>query len=220
VDAVHNAFHKLALLKQGSKTADEHIADFKIVIAQTKMTDEVAIINLFQQTLNRGLLSRILQLDTVPTTLADWYKKATQLDNAWRQMKTILGHMPNRAPIQNQNRPKQSNKPTNRFVARFSGGNGHKAQHHDPHAMDVDAMTVDEHAEHMQKGLCFNCHEADHISRFCPKKRKYTPSTSSFVPKKPSYQKNAKDAMTRIQAIIDELPEEEKEKFDSEFQDF
>jgi len=38
--------------------------------------------------------------------------------------------------------------------------------------MDVDHLDEEAHAEHMSKGLCFNCHEHSHWDTKCPKKDK------------------------------------------------
>jgi hypothetical protein len=38
--------------------------------------------------------------------------------------------------------------------------------------MDVDCLDKEAHAENMQKGLCFNCHEHGHWATKCLKKDK------------------------------------------------
>jgi hypothetical protein len=47
-----------------------------------------------------------------------------------------------------------------------------KPQCKDDDAMDIDCLNEEAHAEHMSKGLCFNCHEHSHRAARCPKKDK------------------------------------------------
>ena len=37
--------------------------------------------------------------------------------------------------------------------------------------MDVNAMTTEERAEAMKKGLCFGCGKHGHLNRDCPNKK-------------------------------------------------
>ena len=90
--------------------------------------------------------------------------------------------------------------------------------------MDVDTMTVEDRQKHLTEGLCFKCHQQGHLAndpQFHPKNNynRKKPWTPKYTP--PQKQKAmAASAMTRIQALIAELDEEEAEKFDKEFTDF
>ena len=53
----------------------------------------------------------------------------------------------------------------------------------------------------MKKGACFNCKKIGHPSKDCPDKK-----TGNFSQKK----KTSKDTYTQIQAMIAQLPKEEK----------
>ena len=41
----------------------------------------------------------------------------------------------------------------------------------DPNAMDVDAMSTEQQAEAMKKGLCFGCGKQGHCNADCPDKK-------------------------------------------------
>ena len=76
--------------------------------------------------------------------------------------------------------------------------------------MDVDALTFGERNDLMKEGQCFNCKEAGHISKDCPKKKKRTEEKKVF---------RGKELHTYICGMIKEMTEEEKEKFYAEAED-
>ena len=86
--------------------------------------------------------------------------------------------------------------------------------------MDVDALNTDKQTDMMKKGLCFNCNKAGHISKFCPKKRRATPSTS-MPTSPPSYasspttsrRMNPKELVAHIHSVTANMGPEEKEEF-------
>ena len=86
--------------------------------------------------------------------------------------------------------------------------------------MDVNALSMDKRNDMMKKGLCFNCNKAGHISRFCPKKRKASTSTSSltfplsYAPS-PAMSKNMnpKELVAHIRSVTAQMGPEEKEEF-------
>jgi hypothetical protein len=41
--------------------------------------------------------------------------------------------------------------------------------------MDVDCLDEVAHADHMAKGLCFDCHKHGHQANCCPNKKKKIP---------------------------------------------
>ena len=76
--------------------------------------------------------------------------------------------------------------------------------------MDIDALTFGERNDLMKEGRCFNCKEAGHISKDCPKKKKRTEEKKVF---------GGKELHTYIHGMIKEMTEEEKEKFYAEAED-
>jgi hypothetical protein len=71
VDAVGDAMHKLRTLKQGTRSAEELVTEFNLFCSQAGITQsgDVTLINLFQPALNKPLLEKILDGETVLTTL-------------------------------------------------------------------------------------------------------------------------------------------------------
>jgi hypothetical protein len=93
VDAVGNAMHKLRTLKQRTRSAEELDTEFNLFCSQARITQsgDTTLINLFQPALNKPLVEKILDGETVPTTIASWKTKAIQLDNNYRRKMAILG---------------------------------------------------------------------------------------------------------------------------------
>jgi hypothetical protein len=162
VDAVSDAMHKLRTLKQGGKLAEELVTEFNLFCSQAGITQSgnTTLINLFQLALNKPLLEKILDGETVPTTIKDWKTKVIQLDNNHRRKMAILGKT-------RDNRGQQANNTGRKFYR----PNNQQAK--DPNAMDVDALSIKQREEAMRKGACFGCGEVGHISRNCPKKQQY-----------------------------------------------
>jgi hypothetical protein len=86
VDAVGDAMHKLRTLKQGTRSAEELVTEFNLFCSQAGIIQlgDTTLINLFQPALNKPLLKKILDGETVPTTITGWKTKAIQLDNNYR----------------------------------------------------------------------------------------------------------------------------------------
>jgi hypothetical protein len=162
VDVVGDAMHKLWTLKQGTRSAEELVTEFNIFCSQAGITQsgDTTLINLFQPALNKPLLEKILDGETVPTTIASWKTKAIQLDNNYRRKMAILGKTRDNWGQQVTNTGRRFYCPNNQ-------------QTKDPNAMDVDALSIKQQEEAMRKGACFGCGEVGHISRNCPKKQQY-----------------------------------------------
>jgi hypothetical protein len=162
IDAIGDAMHKLRALKQGSKSAEELITEFNLLCGQAGIltSGDTTLISLFQPALNKPLLEKILDSETIPTTIDGWKNKAIQLDNNYRRKMAILGKTrENRGQM---NTGRRFFRPSNQQI---------QAQMKDPNAMDVDALSIKQREEAMKKGACFGCGEIGHISRNCPKKR-------------------------------------------------
>jgi hypothetical protein len=93
VDAVGDAIHKLRTLKQGTRSAEEMVTEFNLFCSQAGImqSGDVTLINLFQPTLNKPLLEKILDSETVPTTINGWTTKVIQLNNNFHRKMAILG---------------------------------------------------------------------------------------------------------------------------------
>ena len=192
VDAPGNALWKIKTMKQGSKTAEDHVNEFKLFaksagldISQGK---DIAARDYFSETLNRPLRRKILEDQNPPTTLEEWYSKAIKYDTQYRRNQNIFGRD---RGSRNEGRPKAR------------GWTFHQTSNRDPNAMDIDALTVEERAELMRKGACFFCRNIGHRATDCPKKRNRNQGSSS-PPKTNWKQKTPKELATHIRSLLDE----------------
>lgn len=83
-DRQATARHKLALLRQGSKTAEQFIIDFEVLEAEANLGDG-ALVEHFKKGLLPRLVERIFGLETLPTTLREWKDYARRFDRHHRQ---------------------------------------------------------------------------------------------------------------------------------------
>jgi hypothetical protein len=113
----------------GDTPINEHIAKFKILVTNSGLSASAAVIDYFRETLPAPLQRQILCCESPPTTLKDWYEKASCFHNNWKKMQHILGRNKNTG-----NQGNSSQKP------RFSFPRKEK----DPNAMDIDKLTVEE----------------------------------------------------------------------------
>ena len=84
-DRVQDAICKLENLKQGKKTAEQTVTEFKQLIGQAGLTtrstsDNIHLIGLFQKALNYSLTHKIMFGETIPRTIDNWFKKAIQFN--------------------------------------------------------------------------------------------------------------------------------------------
>lgn len=87
------ARQKLASIRQNqmkNKTVDELVSEFRILVARSEITEDAALIEYFKRAIHRKIFSRIMEGDTVPTTIEGWYEKAQRLDNAYREAQSFL----------------------------------------------------------------------------------------------------------------------------------
>ena len=117
-----------------------------------------------------------------PTTLKEWYEKATKFHSNWQKMQCIFGRKNELAQSTSQTKRKFQ------FPVK---------KEQDPNAMDVNSMTTNEHAELMSKGACFKCKKTGHQRDQCPDNE-------------PQQKKTGKDVYGRIWAMIADLPKEEQ----------
>jgi retrotransposon gag protein len=197
VQAAESARIKLRNLKQ-EKSLDDYIAKFRIYSAQSGLIGDVILIEYFMQGLHPRLLDRILGMDTVPTTLDDWFAKAAKFDANYHRAKAISGRI--RASFTER---KSDHIPVYRAPPPPA---------RDPMAMDVDRLTTQQREDHYKRGLCFECHLPGHRASD-HKKQRNSPSSSSQPRRFPPRNATPKgDGFSRIRAIVNELPDDEREK--------
>ena len=117
---------KLENLRQGKKTAEQVVTEFKQLIGQAGLTtrsasDNIHLVGLFRKALNYSLAHKIMFSEVIPRTIEDWFEKVIQFDTNYREAMAIFGL-------------NKKDKPTNRSWYR-------PAEKKDPNMMDVDALT-------------------------------------------------------------------------------
>src|SRR5713101_9647554 len=88
-NAVANAMIKLKELKQGQKTADEYTATFKALIRETGITEDISIIDFYQNGLNGPLVDKCYGVLPVLKTFEEWVNAASQFDLSWRHRQSM-----------------------------------------------------------------------------------------------------------------------------------
>ena len=114
-------------------------------------------------------MQHIMSMDTIPTTIQEWYSKAIHFQTQWEQAKEISRR--NQCPTQHLYQPVTPN----------------TLKIRDPNVMDVDVicigkLTLEEKKCCIEKGLCFHCQKAGHLSGEClsfPNKKPVTIGTFS-----------------------------------------
>jgi len=134
----------------------DFISTFKNKVAQAQIVDENVLIGYFSAGIPPFLMRRIFTMDTAPTTVAVWYDKATHFLTQWERSDEVASRNKNPAKITYRSYTTPSSSKTA-----------------DPDAMDVDVirvakLTPDERKKCIEKGLCFRCRKAGHLSSACP----------------------------------------------------
>ena len=78
-------------MRQGNTSIEDHIAKFKVLLADSRVTeDSPATLDYFQKSIQVPLLKKILDWDNVPEMLPEWYKKALKIDNDYHKVQRII----------------------------------------------------------------------------------------------------------------------------------
>lgn len=138
-------------LKQGpGESAETVITRFKHLAALAGLSlegnDRVAI-DYLRSALNPNLTDKLYLMHDEPTEFDSWARMAIKHDNVYRRHQAIK---------------KGLGRPFNAQLFR-STTNGKKPAR-DPNAMDVDALTMDERKELLQKQACFYCKKPGHFA--------------------------------------------------------
>ncbi|PFH50392.1 hypothetical protein AMATHDRAFT_4045 [Amanita thiersii Skay4041] len=78
------AIQEITMIKQGSKTREEHVQLFKQCYMRSGY-GEMAGMHKFKRLLNTPLLNKCMAIPDLPVTLEKWYDLVIRLDRQWRQ---------------------------------------------------------------------------------------------------------------------------------------
>jgi hypothetical protein len=141
IDASIVALNKINELKQrGDHTS--YVAEFHSLTAVTNIKESYILTHLFNLGLQPSLIRVIHIMENIPNDFDKYVIAVMKINSNVNQGNTTIALTSGKHYQHYHPNP--------------------KPQHKDDDAMDVDCLDEEAHAEHMQKGLCFNCHEHGH----------------------------------------------------------
>jgi len=75
---------QLKTIKQGGRTCDEYVQEFKKVIRECSY-EERHLIEEFKRGLNGSIRRKLVEAEEPPTTIGEWQERAVRLDKNQRQ---------------------------------------------------------------------------------------------------------------------------------------
>jgi len=75
---------ELRKLKQGGKTMEEFVQEFKRT-ARGSGYEGRPLVEEFKKGMNRGIRRKLMEAENLPTSIEQWYRRATALDRNWRE---------------------------------------------------------------------------------------------------------------------------------------
>ncbi len=210
--SVQEAMHKVKSLKMGNSSANEHTAQFELLVDQADLATagEAILINFYHALLAPWLIERIYQGE-VPNMLAQWKARAILLDHNKRLAASFTGGGQSGGGFNSRGGKKKFT------FRRYPEASSSKVR--DDDAMDMDRLAVEiqclsfeEQGRLMAKGLCFNCKKPGHFAANCPEKKKNPPKA-----KQNGYQGKGKPKVCatfmNICALVSQLSDGEMEEF-------
>ncbi|EPQ49712.1 hypothetical protein GLOTRDRAFT_16209, partial [Gloeophyllum trabeum ATCC 11539] len=76
-DTAGDARAKLRVLRQ-TATADEYIAEFRMLTARCGITEDVSLIEYFQEGLQNKLVEKVYGMEHMPKTIDEWYEATSR----------------------------------------------------------------------------------------------------------------------------------------------
>ena len=175
---------ELRKLEQGGRTMEEFVQEFKRA-ARGSGYEGRPLVEEFKRGINGGIRRKLMEAENPPTSIEQWYRRATALDRNWRESrreeerlkgrKEAMGGAPKQEQRQNLPRPLvwQRRQPlsqqatmgpapmegverTNAVVVRGQGQGAGIPPRRDPYAMEVD-----------RGRNCYACRGFGHMARHC-----------------------------------------------------
>jgi hypothetical protein len=140
-DLQANACHRMTELLQ-KKTREEFqdfVTQYQLAVAQSGMTNDVAIIDGLCRGLDKELVQMVLSMKDPPKDLKGWIKQVSEFHAQQQRIDSIMAGRGSVGPV---------------YTSKTS-------PQYDPNAMVVDALRLSpvERTEHMRKNQCFICHK-------------------------------------------------------------
>ena len=165
-DPASTARHKMNMLKQGNQTADEYVASFRELVADTEYND-AALVEKFQTGLNRSLREKVYNVPEMPKTLNGWISWATKLDRQWRQMEAFnKSASTSSSPFSKASSShKPQSKPATPSPSPFASNQ--RSQVVQAKQPDVVPMEIDSGWKSVKPLICFKCRKPGHKAEHC-----------------------------------------------------
>ena len=75
---------ELRRMEQGGKTMEEYVQEFKRT-ARDSGYEGRPLIEEFKRGMNGGIRRKLMEAENLPTSIENWYRRATALDRNWRE---------------------------------------------------------------------------------------------------------------------------------------
>ena len=75
---------ELRKIEQGGRTMEEFVQEFKRA-ARGSGYERWPLVEEFKRGMNRGIRRKLMEVENPPTSIENWYRRATALDRNWRE---------------------------------------------------------------------------------------------------------------------------------------
>jgi len=75
---------ELRKLEQGGKTMEEFVQEFKRAVRESGYEGR-PLVEEFKRGMNRGIKRKLMEVENLPTSIEQWYRRAMALDRNWRE---------------------------------------------------------------------------------------------------------------------------------------
>ena len=164
----------LALQKhrmQTGWTIREFNARFNYLIGKSGISDDKAALAFYRQALPAWLRRLVSTSYPVPHTVEEWIHRTAEVYTANAQDQALAGTQPS-------GRRTYQGRTSQKKVRRNQLGTTDEAEV--SASADVNRMTTEERSRHLKDDLCFNCHQAGHQAKDCPRPRPKQPIRKSM----------------------------------------